>query len=106
MTDIKEPAPLPTAKEQLAAQKDAHRQTDRIARSLPEATDPGATAPSTPDQASAVDKEVAAIQTAPFRGVEGEYADNEIERVTRQMAQDGASAPEIAAKRAELLAKL
>lgn len=61
-------------------------------------------APSQPDQASEAEKDAA---DPAFRGVETEYApDNEIEATVRQMAGSGATSGEIAAYRADALAKL
>lgn len=66
--------------------------------------------PSTPDQASAAEQEDA--RATPLHGTElpeeqrNEADNNPIERKTRQMAADGATAGEIAAYRADALAKL
>ena len=64
-------------------------------------------APSTPDQASMAEQDAADNQTAPFRAIEAGYApDNEIEATVRRMAGEGATAGEIAAYKADALAKL
>lgn len=87
----------------------ANAANPRVLHGVEQGNRPQEHGPSQPDQASA--SEMEASRPA-FRGVEvpadqqAEADNNPIEKQTRQMATDGATAGEIAAYRADALAKL